>query len=80
MHIYISKSAQINIHICLVVHVGGKLIRNSETAQWYLMEKYFIGYLYILPIMLNYNTNIVYVLLAVDLQVKHVTSSYDNNS
>ena len=44
------------------------------------MEKYFIGYLYILPIMLNYNTNIVYVLLAVDLQVKHVTSSYDNNS
>ena len=66
------------LYICLVMHFVGKPIRHSEQAQRYmLLGKHFIGYTF-LSIISNYHTNIVCVLLAVDLKqaVIHVISNY----
>ena len=49
------------LHIFLVIHVGGKLIRNCKQVQRYVKGKHFIGLHQIV-------TNIVHVLLGADLE------------
>ena len=63
------------LSICLVIHVGGKLIRYCRQAQRYVNGKTFYR-LYILSIILNCHMSIILVLSAINFSQQYYTSQW----